>query len=164
VQIRHLFFRGGAAAVLALGLSACQNMDKAVQPGAAYTDVLARYGRPTVVCPLPDGGQRAVWSAQPMGAYAWGSDITPDGHVVRMESLLTDKNFSKIRPGWTPEQLRCEFGPPAFIDAAGLYEMREVVWNYHYPQDDIWNALMYVYMGPKGDHVTHFNPGPIISR
>ena len=165
MQIRHLFFCASAAAALALSLTACQNMaqanmDRIIHPGTPYAQIVARYGRPDVLCPLAGGGERAVWTSQPKGHYAWGANVDASGRIERMEALLTDQHFRKLTVGWTPEQVRCEFGPPAIIDGVGTPSVSQVVWSYRYLQDGIWNSLMYVYMGHKGERVTHFNPGP----
>lgn len=165
MNIRHLFLRGSAIAALALSLSACKNMaqanmDQIISPGASYAQIEARYGKPDLVCPLAGGGQRAIWTSQPKGHYAWAANVGADGRIDRMQALLTDRHFGKLVMGWTPEQVRCEFGPPAYIDGVGLPGYTTVVWSYRYLQDGVWNSLMYVYMGPKGDHVTGYNPGP----
>ncbi|HEY0297115.1 MAG TPA: hypothetical protein VGC69_17425 [Bordetella sp.] len=165
--MRHLLFRCGAAAALLAGLSACQNIDRAVKPGDAYAAVLARYGSPKLVCPRPDGGQRAVWTLQPLGQYAWGVNVGADSRVERAEAVLTDEHFKVLDTGdWTPDQVRCEFGPPSEVETVGLGDMREVVWSYRYKEQGVWNAQMHIFMGPKGDHVTHHfhGPDPIYER
>lgn len=159
--MRHLIFRCAAAATLAASLAACQSMDQTVKPGMAYADVIAKFGRPNLICSRPDGQQRAIWTTQPMGQFAWGADIGADGRVQRMDSVLTDAHFRQLGTGsWTAEQVRCEFGPPAVIDGVGLPNVRQMVWSYRYKENGVWNSLMYVYMGPQGDHVTGFHPGP----
>lgn len=132
-----------------------------VPPGTSIGDVYARFGQPNTVCPRADGGQRMVWSQQPMGQYAWGTNVSPQGTVDRVYPVLTNENFEKLRVGrWTPDDLLCEFGRPAFIDEVGIPSVRQVVWNYRYREASSWNSLMYVYMGPNGDAVTRFHPGP----
>ncbi|WP_144640128.1 hypothetical protein [Bordetella genomosp. 13] len=148
------------AAVAAL--SACTTMVQDVPPGAPVATAEAQFGRANFSCTKPDGGQRAIWTQQPMGQYAWGTDVTPDGRVVRMEALLTDEHFKKLADGteWTAQRVQCEFGPPARIDQVGMPSVREVVWAYRYRQESVWNSLMYVYMGRDGTRVTRFHPGP----
>ena len=151
--------KAGAMALVAL-LAGCANMAD-VPPGTSIGDVYAQFGQPNTVCARPDGGQRMVWTQQPMGQYAWGTNVSPQGTVDRVYPVLTDENFSKLRVGrWTPDDLLCEFGRPAFIDEVGIPSVRQVVWNYRYREASSWNSLMYVYMGPNGDAVTRFHPGP----
>ena len=83
------------------------------------------------------------------------------GRVQGVEPILTDEHFQVLKQGeWTADQVRCEFGPPAIIDTAGLPNVRQIVWSYRYKQDHVWNSLMYVFMGRDGDRVTKFHPGP----
>ncbi|MDN5843265.1 MAG: hypothetical protein L0H54_07440 [Alcaligenaceae bacterium] len=141
-------------------LTACANITS-VPPGTPMSQVQAEFGTPTLTCTSRDGKPRAIWSQQPFGQYAWGSDLSTDGRVEQIEPVLTDEHFKVLGSGtWTPEQVRCEFGPPAQIDTVGLPSVRQIVWNYRYRQDGVWNSLMFVYFGRDGSHVTRFHPGP----
>lgn len=143
-----------------LVLGACANI-AATPPGTPIDQVQAQFGAPTLTCTSREGKPRAVWSQQPLGQYAWGSDLTPDGRIIKMESVLTDTHFQVLADGeWTPEQVRCEFGPPAQIDTVGLPSVRQIVWDYRYRQAGVWNSLMFVFFGRDGERVTTFYPGP----
>jgi hypothetical protein len=155
----HLAWRGAGAALMLAALAGCANMDKE-PPGTPLADVEQKYGLPSYTCTRADGQHRAVWTQQPSGSYAWGTDVDSAGRTVGIQEVLTDNQFRQIREGWTPDQVRCEFGPPAQIREAGLGDMREVVWSYRYVQDVRWHSVMYVYMGADGDSVTHFHSGP----
>ncbi len=160
-MIRHYrTVRVTVASIALAGLAACANMTE-VPPGSPLSQVQAQFGTPNFECPLADGGRRVIWTQQPMGQYAWGTNVSPDGLIDRVLPLLTDAHFKVLETGdWGPERVRCEFGPPARIDQAGLGEKREVVWSYRYRENSAWNSLMYVYMGRDGNKVTHFHPGP----
>ena len=152
-------FRIALAGALALVAGCAQLTD--VPPGARIGDVYAQFGQPQVQCPLPGGGERVVWTQQPMGQYAWGANVSADGRVDQVSPVLTSENFAKLNTGrWTPDRLTCEFGPPAFIDQVGMPSVREYVWNYRFREAGVWNSLMYVYMGRDGQAVTRFHPGP----
>ncbi|ANY17313.1 hypothetical protein [Bordetella pseudohinzii] len=147
---------GAAVAVLA----ACAPMTQ-VPPGSPYASVVSQYGQPNFSCQLPDGRQRVIWTQQPMGQYAWGTNLTADGRIEQLEALLTDAHFKRLGEGvWSAERVRCEFGPPAEIRETGLPSVRQVVWAYRYRESSVWNSLMYVYMGRDGQQVTRFHPGP----
>ncbi|MFT0850359.1 hypothetical protein VRY85_06210 [Achromobacter sp. F4_2707] len=123
-------------------------------------EVQARYGAPTVECPLPDGSRAAVWSTQPMGQYAWATKIAPDGTVGPVEQILTDSEFRKVEIGvWDTERLRCTFGFPAEIKQVGLPSVRQTVWSYRYKEAGTWNSLMHVYISDDGI-VQRLHPGP----
>lgn len=150
----------GAATGASLMLAGCANI-AATPPGTPLAQVEARFGAPTLQCTDRQGRQRAVWSQQPFGQYAWGAAVDAQGRVGPIQPLLTDEHFQVLKQGvWTAEQVRCEFGPPAIIDTAGLPNVRQIVWSYRYKQDHVWNSLMYVFMGRDGAQVTKFHPGP----
>lgn len=141
-------------------VSGCANLAQ-VPPGASLADVQAQFGAPNFRCERPDGGQRVIWTQQPMGQFAWGANVGADGRIDHVQPVLTDENFQQLATGtWTAERVRCEFGPPARISSVGLPSVREVVWSYRYKQDRVWNSLMYVYLGKDGETVTRFHPGP----
>lgn len=156
----RIWIRGALAAGAGLWLGGCANI-AATPPGTPLSQVTARFGAPTLKCVDRQGRNRVVWSRQPLGQYAWGATVDAQGRVQGVEPILTDAHFQALKQGeWTADQVRCEFGPPAIIDTAGLPNVRQIVWSYRYKQDHVWNSLMYVFMGPDGRQVTKFHPGP----
>lgn len=148
------------AAAACASLAGCADIAK-TPPDTPLAQVEARFGAPTLQCTGRNGQQRVIWSQQPLGQYAWGTDLGPGGTVKAIEPILTDEHFEVLRQGtWTQAQVRCEFGPPAIIDSVGLPSVRQLVWSYRYRQDHVWNSLMFVYFGHDGARVTGFNPGP----
>ena len=49
---------------IGLFLAGCAQV-KNVPPGSEFTAVEAEFGKPTLTCPLPSGGTRALWKQQP---------------------------------------------------------------------------------------------------
>lgn len=153
--------RGVLASGLALALAACGGNMALLPANTPLDSIVREYGKPTQTCTTDSGQQRVLWTQQPFGQYAWGANITPDGRAERVELVLSNEHFERLREGvWTPERVLCEFGPPAKIDKVGLPSSRQIVWNYRYRENGVWNSLMYVYFGTDGKKVTHFNPGP----
>lgn len=145
-----------AAALLVAG---CANMHD-IPPGTPLAEVQARHGAPTLECPLADGSRSMVWSSQPMGQFAWSTQVTPDGRVGVVEQILTDAAFRRVETGvWDEERMRCTFGPPADISTVGMPSVRQTVWSYRYRQDGVWNSLMHVYVSDDGI-VQRLHPGP----
>ena len=143
-----------------LALSACTTY-RDIPPNSPLGLVENQLGSPNYRCTLPDGRQRLVWSQQPLGQYAYGTNVNKDGHIDNVQSLLTDSHFRRLNEGrWTQNDVACEFGPPAEIDRVGLGEKNEVVWTYRYRQSNAWNSLMFVYFGRDGEAVTHYHSGP----
>lgn len=155
--------RAAVLVAAACTLAACANMTT-VPPGTPVSQVEAKYGQPNYSCPLPDGGKRLIWTMQPAGQYAWGTNVDAAGDIDHIAPLLTDKHFEVLAKGvWTPEKVRCEFGPPAKNERVGLPSVQQTVWSYRYKQYGVWNSFMYVYFGKDGSHVTRFHPGPDLS-
>lgn len=149
-----------AALLLSAVLAACAS-PTTIPPGTPLAQAEATLGRPNYTCQLEDGRQRVIWSRQPLGQFAWGTNVNTDGSITGIEALLTDKNFRKLGQGdWTPEQVQCEFGPPAEKGGVGLPSNLQIVWSYRYQQDGVWNSMMHVYFGRDGKRVTRFHPGP----
>lgn len=150
----------GAAAVLAIACTGCANMTE-TRPGTPYADVQAEFGRPTMTCALNDGRLRAIWSQQPFGQYAWGTNIGADGRVGPVVQILDDKVFEQLSDGvWDAARVQCEFGPPADIDGVGLPGNIKTVWSYRYKQYGVWNSMMYVFFNPDTNIVIDHYPGP----
>jgi len=144
---------------VALMLGACASMQD-IPAGASYAEVQARYGAPTIACPLPDGSQQVVWSTQHMGHNAWATTVAADGTVGAVKQVLTDEAFRQVQVGaWTTEQLECAFGPPAEIRPVGMPSVRQTVWSYRYMQSGVWYSLMHVYVSDDGV-VQRIHPGP----
>lgn len=151
--------RAGVA-LLGVLMAACTSMSD-LPPGTPLHQIEAQYGQPNFSCPGPNGGQRLIWSQQPMGQYAWGTNVDANGNTDRVVSLLTDTHFSLLNSGtWTPERVRCQFGPPAEVSKVGLPSSTSVVWSYRYRQSGAWNSLMHIYFDPATDTVTRFHAGP----
>ena len=147
-----------AALAFTLALAGCAQL-QSVAPGTPVADVIKQFGDPITVCRQPDGTQRLIWTQQPLGQYAFGTNTTKNNTVGEITQLLTDAHFEVLATGqWSDQQVLCEFGPPANVQ--GIAKGNELVWAYRYKQAGSWNSLMYVYMGADGKQVTHFNPAP----
>ncbi len=148
------------AATALLALAGCAQLSD-VTPDTPLAQVEQQFGAPTSRCPLPGGGERLVWSQQPFGHYAWGARSSADGRIGPIEPLLNDQAFERLDSGhWTPERIRCEFGPPALIEQVGLPSVRQEVWAYRYRQNGVWFSLMHLYMGRDGQALNRRHAAP----
>lgn len=153
---RHIFIVGLLASV-----TACATY-RDVPANAPAMEALRIMGQANHSCDRADGGQRLVWSQQPMGQYVYGADVGADGHLIgSVYSVLTPKNFKKLDSGqWSAQDVLCEFGPPADIETLGFGEKREQIWSYRYKEVNHWNKLLHIYMGKDGQQVTRWHTGP----
>lgn len=138
------------------GCASITNMPK----GSSYKSVEDKFGSPTIICALPNGGFRAVWSQQPFGQYAWATDVSASGGVGEIVQVLNDDLFRElINDGtWTAKMVECTFGPPAEIQGVGLPSVRKIMWSYRYRQYGVWNMLMNVFFDPATDLVLGHSP------
>ncbi len=149
----------GALVACAL-LAGCAGFSD-VKSGTPLKQVTGKYGRPAVSCQQPDGSRRMVWTQQPDGESAWAMRVSTDGLVGAPEQVLTSAHFQVLASGvWTPEKMRCEFGPPATIRDEGIAEKKQWIWAYRFVQPGGFYALMYVYMGQDGNQMTQYNAAP----
>jgi hypothetical protein len=147
-----------SAIVFMLALGGCAQL-QSTPPGTPAADVIKQFGKPTTVCRNQDGTERLVWSQQPFGHQAWGTNTTKDNTIGFFTQVLTDAHFDLLNTGiWSDARVLCEFGPPASID--GISRGDEKVWSYRYMQSSAWYSMMYVYMGPEGNLANRHNPGP----
>lgn len=116
-----------------------------VQPGTPMDAVVSKYGKPAVVCAQPDGSKRAVWTAQPAGEAAWATKVLADRTVTGFEQVLNKGHLAMVQPGvWTADQVRCEFGPPAMVEAFGSSRNRGPSWGYHFMEAGGFYGLMWI--------------------
>lgn len=143
-----------------LVLAGCTSMAN-LPAGSTLAAVEAQYGKAGTVCQRDDGSQRMVWSTQPLGQYAWGTNVNTAGVIDRITLVLSDPNFQQLGSGnWTEAQVICEFGPPAEISWVGLPSSSHKVFSYRYKQNGAWDSLMYVYFDKYSGLVNRFHAGP----
>lgn len=151
---------GVAAASALVLLAGCATPSQRLPAGTPVEQVMSGMGKPSLECPLPDGGRRLVWSGQPFAQASWATNVRSDGTTTGVEQVLTDVSFAQLRKGqWHADQVRCLFGPPATIAGVGTPGHTQRVWSYAYRQDTVWNSLMHVFFDDAG-YVTRMHPGP----
>jgi hypothetical protein len=132
-----------------------------VKPGTELAAVEKQFGAPSTICPAADGTKRAVWSQQPFGEFAFATTISADANVGKFEQVLTDQSFNQLGVGtWTPERVKCTFGPPENISSVGLPGDLKIVWSYRYRQNGVWYSLMYVFFDKDTNTLNQYFAGP----
>lgn len=146
--------------VATLFLTGCTTMAD-IPAGTSLNTVQGKYGQPTLSCINDDGTQRLIWSQQPLGLYAWGTNVDAQGNVGVIHQLLDDRFFNQVSEGrWDAERVTCEFGPPAQIESVGLPSVRKTVWGYRYMQYDTWHMIMNIFFDPETMLVVDHYPTP----
>ncbi|MEF7613661.1 outer membrane protein assembly factor BamE [Aquincola sp. MAHUQ-54] len=122
-----------AAAAAAVGvLVACdaKRIEKLEEGVATEADVRRQFGEPAAVFDESDGGRTFDYPRQPEGQVNYLITIGPDGKMSALRQVLTPRNFEKVQPGMTPDQVRRLLGRPAQQQTYAL--KRETVWDWRW--------------------------------
>jgi hypothetical protein len=134
--------------VAAFLLAACSTPN-AVKPGDNEAAVRSAAGKPTAIIPLAAGAQRWQYSTQPFNQYVWNVDFDAQGRVARVEQMMSDEAFAKIRSGRdTRADVLRDFGPPAETFSFPLKD--ETAFMYRYFIQGGFYAAMFVYFDRAG--------------
>ncbi len=97
--------------------------------GSSKDDVISILGKPSTELQRPDG-QLLIYSKGPFGKETFFIYLNHDGVVQRWTQVLDEKNFERIVPGMTRDQVVEIIGESK--DRFGLARGRGYVWNYRY--------------------------------
>lgn len=136
-----------SASLLAVGLAGCM-VPQWQKPGMPQAEVEKGMGKPTLVVPLPDGGQRLVYSQQPAGQQVYHMDFDAQQRLVRVEQVLDTAHFFALRNGVdTKDTVYREFGPPAKVER--VYSFTGDIWTYRF-LDNTFARRAHVHIDPQG--------------
>lgn len=107
-----------ASALAALGaalLPACDAVNlPEIKPGlTTAAEVRARMGNPGFEFSNDDGSVTWEYSRQPNGTNCYMITIGRDQIVEKMEQVLTEANFARLRDGMSRQEVRRRLGAPA---------------------------------------------------
>ena len=105
-----------ATAALATALlPACDAVNlQEIKPGiTTATEVQSRMGNPGFEFQNEDGSVTWEYTRQPSGTQCYMITIGSDRIVQKMEQVLTEANYAKVRDGMSREEIRRLLGAPA---------------------------------------------------
>ena len=141
--------RSIAALALALGLLAGCASPGGAPLGAARQDVLARLGPPAFSTPLPQGGERLLYTTQPSGFQVFHLDFDATGRLVRRTQVLTQERLAAIPVGqWTVADVQRTFGPPMLVERVARFDGD--IWTYRLMGDFNTRRQGHVHIDPTG--------------
>ena len=106
------------------------------KPGDSVQAVQAKLGAPFSVVKTDDGGERWLYSTQPMGREAFQLRFGANGQLQSTTQVLTAENFGAIRNGqYTERQLLQDFGPP--MEVTQVYSFKGRVFTYRFWDNSI---------------------------
>ena len=102
-----------AALTLTL-LCACTTALSIAKVGVGETreSVEARFGAPSAVHAMADGHPRLEYHGMSLGLRTYMIDIDATGHVARVDQVLDEEHFLKIRADMTEAEVLAQIGPP----------------------------------------------------
>ena len=128
--------RPGAALAWALALAllaGCASPGGAPL-GAPRQGVVASLGAPALSVPLPDGGERLLYTTQPSGFQVFHLDFDAAGRLVRREQVLTQARLAAIPAGqWTVADVQRTWGPPMRVERVARFDGD--IWTYRFLGD-----------------------------
>lgn len=126
---------------LLTALSACANYgSNGLRPGEArLEDVLRVMGKPAMEWRDADGSRQLAYPRGPEGVHTFMAYLGPDGRLQKVENVLDDAGFAKVRPGMSQENVLRVLGPSWPGWTAYFKARDELVWEWRYC--DAWNEL-----------------------
>lgn len=120
----------GLAAVLLLAGCDAERIAKLQEGVATEADVRQQFGAPAAVFDEPDGSRTFDYPRQPEGAVNYLITIGPDGRMSALRQVLTPRNFERVQPGMTADQVRRLLGQPAKQQTYTLKQQTEWDWRW----------------------------------
>lgn len=100
-----------------------------LKPGVSTAaDVRQVMGNPKLEWRDADGTRYWEYPRTPEGMVNYRLVIGPDGRLREVQQLLTEENFTKVKPGMTREDVHFLLGQPAHQRYFSL--KREAVWDW----------------------------------
>lgn len=103
----------GLAILGAMLVAACAGYGGSdLKPGVSTRpEVLASMGTPAMTWKNTDGGEQLAYPRGPEGTQTFMAWIGPDGRLQRIEKVLEDAQFSRIRNGMHKDEVLRILGP-----------------------------------------------------
>jgi hypothetical protein len=127
-------------------------LDKLGKGISTEGDVRGVMGQPDTVWEEEDGSRVLEYPKGPMGSRTWFFIIGKDGKLMDYRQVLTEENFSNIRPGMSMDEVRRMLGKPRNI---AQYKLKnEEVWDWAYLQPTKKTRLFNVHFDIASRKVT----------
>ena len=143
-----------AALASVLGFYGCDAAHLAdLKPGISTAqEVRERLGAPGAEWPNADGSVTWEYTRQPEGTECFMVTVGPDNVVKSIENVLTPRNFARVQPGWTKDQVRRLLGKPRSVQVFSL--KKEEVWDWRLPPEFSADVFFNIHFGENGQVTT----------
>jgi len=126
--------RRAVVALCALALWGCVSYSgRSLVPGqSTLQDVRATMGEPAMQWVNADHSTQLSYPRGPAGYHSYMVYLDPAGRLERIENVMEQESFYRIRPGMTEEQVLRTLGPPVPQWTNYFAVRRELVWEWQY--------------------------------
>lgn len=108
-------------------------LDRLAKGVSTEAEVRMVMGPPDSAWQESDGSHILQYPKGPEGGRTWQFVIDPSGKLRDYEQILTERNFARITPGMTREQVRRILGRPKSV--VPFQRKNEEVWDWRYLVD-----------------------------
>mgnify|MGYP001766309152 FL=1 len=119
-----------AIAAIATILPGCDSFVlQDIKPGVTTAvEVRAKMGNPGYEFRNDDGSVTWEYTRQPSGVHCYMITFDSKQVVQRVDQVLNDASFARVRPGMTRDEVRRLLGQPARVET--FANLREEVWEW----------------------------------
>jgi hypothetical protein len=124
----------GMATLGALIVAGCAGYDGSdLKPGVStLPEVRVSMGEPAMAWKNPDGSQQLAYPRGPAGTQSFMVHLASDGKLQRIERVLEDAQFSRIRNGMHKDEVLRILGPSGTPWTEFYARRNELVWSWLY--------------------------------
>lgn len=122
------------ACVVVLIVSGCASYAgrDLVAGSSTEAELVAQMGAPAARWKAADGSLQLAYPRGPEGPHTFMAFFAPDGRLLRIENVLTERHFAQIVPGMSQEDVLRLIGPPQPQWTAFFGARNELVWEWRY--------------------------------
>lgn len=143
---RYSTTRWAMALVCAAALAGCA-VPEWQKPGTSASQIQQDMGAPQVRSTLPEGGERWVYSRQPMGQQVYHFDFDSAQRLLSVRQVLVPAEFNRLRPGVdTRDSVFQIFGKPALVEHVASF--KGDIWTYRIYENGS-NRQAHVFLDPQ---------------
>jgi len=104
-----------------------------LKPGVStLSEVIVSMGRPAMTWKNPDGSEQLAYPRGPAGTQSFMVHLAPNGKLQRIERVLEEAQFSRIRNGMHKDEVLRILGPSGAQWTEFFARRNELAWSWLY--------------------------------
>ncbi|MBE2260161.1 MAG: hypothetical protein IAE88_14970 [Rhodobacteraceae bacterium] len=110
-----------------------------LKPGVStLPEVVASMGQPAMSWTNPDGSEQLAYPRGPGGTQTFMAYVGPDGKLQRIEKVLNQEHFARVRPGMSKDEVLRILGPSGSLWTQFYARSNQLAWSWLFCNS--WNA------------------------